>query len=144
MILGRVEDVIAFLEALETLRRENPQRLRHLSQIVPIEKNFSFTLSNFTDRLREIIAPYAEEIENNSTFYIRVRRRGHKGEISSLEVEHEMDTFILETLERAGKQARISFEEPDRIIIIETIENRAGIGLITREMKERYSFIRVK
>lgn len=143
VVLGRVEDVDAFLETLETLRREKPGKLSPLSQIVPLERTFQFDLSDFRDKLKEAISPYMELVENKR-FYVRVKRRGHKGEISSLEVEKEMDAFILESLERTGKQAQINFEDPDKIIIVETIENRAGVGLITREMKEKYPFIKVK
>lgn len=74
----------------------------------------------------------------------RVKRRGHKGELSSLEIEKEMSAFIINALENAGKQAQVNFEDPDKFIIVETIGNRAGVGLITREMRERYPLIRVK
>ena len=51
-----------------------------------------------------------------------------------------MDAFIMESLDRAGKQAQINCEDPDKIIIVETIENRAGVGLVTKEMKGKYAF----
>ncbi len=143
VVIGRVEDVNTFLGTLETMRQEKPEKLRPLSQIVPIERTFQFELSDFKDTLREAISPYVELIEN-SRFYVRVERRGHKGEISSLEVEQEMDAFVLEALKNTGKLAQVSFKYPEKIIIVETIENRAGVGLVTREMKEKYPFIKVK
>jgi tRNA(Ser,Leu) C12 N-acetylase TAN1 len=144
VIVGRVEDVDAFLDALECVLKEHPARLRHLSQIVPIEKTFQFDLSDFKQKLLTVILPYADQMENNCRFYVRVKRRGHKGEISSLEVEQEMAGFILDALEKAGKQAQVKFEDPDKFIIVETIGDRAGVGLITRALRERYPFIRVK
>ncbi|MCL4475506.1 MAG: hypothetical protein M1508_04665 [Nitrospirae bacterium] len=54
-----------------------------------------------------------------------------------------MDAFILESPDRTGKQAQINFGDPHKIIIVETIENRAGVGLITKEMKGKYPFIKV-
>lgn len=143
VVVGRVEDVDTFLETLETLRQEKPEKMRSLSHIVPIERTFQFEISDFRDKLRKAILPYVELVEN-SRFYVRVERRGHKGEISSLEEEQEMDSFILEALKNTGKLAQVSFKDPDKIIIVETIENRAGIGLVTREMKEKYPFIKVK
>jgi len=144
VIIGAVENRDAFLETVESLRREHPGRVRHLSQIVPIEKTFQFDVSDFREKLKEALAPYVEELENECKFYIRVRRRGHKGELSSLEIEKEMSAFIIDALEKAGKKAQIKFEDPDMFIIVETAGNRAGVGLITREMRERYPFIRVK
>jgi tRNA(Ser,Leu) C12 N-acetylase TAN1 len=143
VLLGKVEDVHAFLEQMETLCREQPRKVSPLSQIVPIEKTFEFSPSDFRDGLKEAISPYAENLEN-SKFYVRIKRRGHKGELSSQEIEKEMAAFILDFIGEAGKQAQVSFEDPDKFIIVETIENRAGVGLITREMRERYPFIKVK
>jgi tRNA(Ser,Leu) C12 N-acetylase TAN1 len=144
VIVGKVEKVEAFLEALANTRREHPGRLRHLSQIVPIEKTFPFELSDFKEKLKDAIIAYAEQLENNCRFYVRVKRRGHKGELSSMEIEKEISAFLLDALEKDGKQAQVRFEDPDKFIIVETIGNRTGIGLITRAMRERYPFIRVK
>jgi tRNA(Ser,Leu) C12 N-acetylase TAN1 len=143
VVLGRVEDVDDFLEHLETMRRENPGKPRSLSQVVPVDRTFQFDLSDFNDKLKEVISPYMELMENKR-FCVRVKRRGHKGEISRLEVEKEMDAFIPEALDKTGKQTRINFEDPDKIIIVETIGNQAGVGLTTREMKEKYPVINIK
>ncbi|OGP71316.1 MAG: hypothetical protein A2W09_02455 [Deltaproteobacteria bacterium RBG_16_50_11] len=144
VVLGRVEDVDAFLGALENLREENPIKLNPLSQIVPLEKTFHFDLSDFKDKLKELLSSsYVDRIENKK-FYLRVKRRGHKGEISSLEVEREVADFIMVFLEKAGKKALVNFNDPDCILIVETIGNWAGVGFITKEMKQKYSFVRIK
>ncbi len=143
VLQGYVEDVNPFLQKLESTRRENPDKIAPLSQILPLERTFSFDLSNFMDKLKEAISPYAEKIEGKK-FYVRAKRRGHKGEMSSLEIEKEISSFIFEELQKAGKQAQVSFSDPDVFIIVETIANRAGIAFITREMKEKYPLIRIK
>jgi tRNA(Ser,Leu) C12 N-acetylase TAN1 len=143
VVLGRVKEIDAFLRALENLREENPMKLNPLSQIVPLERTFHFDLSDFKEKLKEILSSYVDRIENKK-FYLRVKRRGHKGEISSLEVEKEVADFIMGALEKAGKKAQVSFKDPDCILIVETIGNWAGVGFITKEMKEKYSFVRIK
>lgn len=140
VLLGHVDDTAEFLDALE---REEPERLRSLSQVVPLEKDFYFELSDIMEKLTDALSPYIEQLENKS-FHVRVSRRGHKGEISSLEIEKELDAFIMGTLAKAGKAAKVDFDDPDLIIIVETIGNWAGVGLISREMKERCHFVRVK
>lgn len=50
----------------------------------------------------------------------------------------------MESLEKAGKKAKVDFDDPDFIIIAETLGNWAGVGLISREMKERCHYIRVR
>jgi tRNA(Ser,Leu) C12 N-acetylase TAN1 len=143
VILGCVADVPAFLEALESIRREAPGRLRSLGQIVPLERNFQFDVADFREKAKEAVLPYIDQLEN-SRFFVRVVRRGHKGEISGMETEKELDGFILESLEDKGKRATVNIEEFEKMIIIETVENRAGVGVITRETKERYPFVKVK
>jgi len=49
----------------------------------------------------------------------------------------------LKNLKRPGKKAQVSFNDPDVVIIVETIANRAAVALITREMKEKYPLIKV-
>lgn len=143
VIVGTVENRGGFLDALNNIIKDDPARLRHLSQIVPIEKTFQFDLQDFREKLQKAVVPFAEQLEDNCKFYVRVKRRGHKGELSSMEIEKEMSAFIIDALEKTGRQARVNFEDPDKFIIVETIGNRAGVGLITREMRERYPFIRI-
>lgn len=143
VLRGHVEDVDLFLGKLELMRQESPGRIDSLSQIVPLEQTFYFELPDFMEKLKETVLPYAERIEDKK-FYVRVKRRGHKGEMSSQEIEKQIAGFILENLEKAGKQAHVNFDEPDIIIVIETIANWAGVTLITKEMKEKYPFVKVK
>ncbi len=143
VVLGHVEDVNLFLEEIELVRQENPDRIGFLSRIVPLEQTFSFDLSDFMDKLKETVLHYVEKVEDKK-FYVRVKRRGHKGEISSHEIETEIAEFFVENLERTGKPAHVSFTDPDFIIVVETVANRGGVGLVTREMKEKYPLIKVK
>jgi len=100
-------------------------------------------MTSLSQILKEAVLPYVEKVEGKK-FYVRAKRRGHKGEMSSLEIEKEISSFIFEELERAGKQAQVSFSDPDVVIIVETIANRAAVALITREMKEKYPLIKMK
>ena len=143
VLQGHVDDVNPFLEKLELMRQENPDRMTSLSQILPLQRTFNFSLSEFIDKLKEAVLPYVEKVEGKK-FYVRVKRRGHKGEMSSLEIEKESSSFIFEKLENAGKQVQVSFSDPDVVIIVETIANRAAVALITREMRGKYPLIRIK
>jgi adenylyl- and sulfurtransferase ThiI len=143
VLQGYVEDVHLLLDKLELMRQENPDKITSLSQILALEQTFTFNLPDFMDKLKETVLPYVEKVEGKK-FYVRVKRRGHKGEMSSLEIEKEISSFIFEKLEEAGKPAQVSFSDPDVIIIVETIANRAGVALVTREMREKYPLIKVK
>jgi len=143
VVLGRVGDMRSFLESLETLRKESPAQLRNLSQIVPLENNFQFDTPDFVAKAKEAISPLVERLENTK-FHVRVKRRGHKGEISSQSVEKELADFVFDLLEKTGKRAEVSFADPDAVVIVETIGNWAGVGLIIKELKERSPLVRLE
>lgn len=142
-LIGLVSDMQAFLENLKGISQADPQTLQALGQVVPIDRTFFFDAANFMERTKEAISPYLELI-GDERIYVRVKRRGYKGKISSLESEKELDEWLLAQLEAAGKQAKIDFEAPDKIIVIEMIQNQCGVGLLTKEMKEKFTFIKIK
>jgi tRNA(Ser,Leu) C12 N-acetylase TAN1 len=143
VILGKVADIEKFLEILRQFWEEKPFLPELLSTVTPVRLIFPFTLENLVERLKEEALILAPEIGDRA-FYVRMKRRGHKGEISSLEVEQALDEYLKAGLTARGHQAHVDFEAPEVILVVETIHNQCGLGLVTREMKERYPFIKVK
>jgi tRNA(Ser,Leu) C12 N-acetylase TAN1 len=73
-----------------------------------------------------------------------MHRRGFKGRLSSQEEEHFLDDYILERLASKGKTtAKIDFSGAERVIAIETVGQRAGLSLWTREQIQRYPFLKL-
>ena len=72
-----------------------------------------------------------------------MHRRGFKGRISSQQEERLLDDAILDSLSAAGTPARITFDDPDAVIDVETVGNQAGASLWTREELNRYPFLGV-
>lgn len=143
VILGKVPDVAGFLETLRRGWEEKPYLPIILSTVIPVRVVFPFTLENLLPQLRERVLDFIPEI-GNAPFYVRMKRRGHKGELSSQEVEQALDPFLLEELAARGLKGHIDFDAPEVILVVETIHNQCGLGLVTREIKERYPFIKVK
>jgi tRNA(Ser,Leu) C12 N-acetylase TAN1 len=46
-------------------------------------------------------------------------------------------------LERGGVYAGVDFREPDVVLAVELIGDRGGIGLVTRELRERHPFVHI-
>ena len=76
-----------------------------------------------------------------SSFHVRMHRRGFKGRLSSQREEQFLDHYILTRLEQEQCSGRITFDDPDAIITVETVGQRAGIALWSREERERYLFL---
>jgi hypothetical protein len=72
---------------------------------------------------------------------VRLRRRGLKGIISTPEEERFLDDALLETLAAAGHPGRIRFDDPDYVLLIETLAGNAGMTLLTGEDLKRYPFL---
>jgi len=142
VILGQVDDQHAFLERLRAERATRLIAFQDLGRVVPIDRTFTFHLEEFLDKAREALRPYLPGLVGKR-FYVRLERRGLKGRIISPEAERSLDVFIQEELGRQGGAAEVDFEHPDAVVVVETIGDRCGVGLLTREALERYDFVRV-
>lgn len=143
VVIGRVENPAVFLETIREKRQQQLIAFQDLGRAVPLDRVFVFHLEEFTERAKTAVFPYVEELAGKR-YYVRLERRGLKGQIVSPEVERELDAFIEQTLAAAGREpARVDFEHPDAVVAVETIGDRCGVGLLTREMLERYDFVRV-
>ena len=143
VVIGKVPDITEFLDILKRAWESQPFLAEFLSTAVPVQLVFPFTLENLLDRLKQEALLFLPEIAEKP-FYVRVKRRGHKGEISSQEIEQALDRFLLDELATQGRGGRIDFQEPEVILMVELLHNQAGLTLITRDMKERYPFLKVK
>lgn len=142
VIIGRVDDPAAFLE---TVREKTARQLiafQDLGRVIPVERVFPFRAEDFVEKVCEAIRPYIEHLADKR-FYVRLERRGLKGKIVSPEAERALDAYIEEELVRQGKSARIDFDHPDAVVVVETIGDRCGVAFLTRELMDRYPFVRV-
>lgn len=48
---------------------------------------------------------------------------------------------LLQALERRGTPGRISFDDPDAILAVDTVSNRAGMALWNRDELRTYPFL---
>lgn len=142
VILGKVPDVGKFFETVKARLEKNPVLPELLSSVTPVRRVFPFTLENLEERLRQEIRALAPEIGGRA-FYVRLKRRGHKGELHSVEVEQALDRLIQEEFCAQGQNCFVDFHRAEVIVVVETVHNQCGVELVTREMKERYPFIKI-
>jgi tRNA(Ser,Leu) C12 N-acetylase TAN1 len=143
VFVGRVKDPSAFLEDLLRREREHPGFLDSVSKIVPVERTFEFSVETFGDCLKEAMLPYAEVIDGGS-FYVRIERRGHIGEIHSQHIEQDIDRMLLEHVTARGQTPTVNFRDPDVILVAETLDDECGVAALPRSLRERFPFIRVR
>ena len=65
-------------------------------------------------------------------------------EIHSADIEVALADYLVELAAARGCTLRTSFRDPDFIVAIETLESQAGVALITRDLRRRYPFVKVR
>ena len=141
VLVMRIADVRPFLDLLREEAERDPKSVLPLARVMPVIQTFDFhTPSEFEIKARQAVCAWLPSLGGKS-FYLRMHRRGFKGKLSGMEEERFLDTYLLEALEMAGTKGRISFEDPDAVIALETLGPRAGLSLWTRQELKRYPLL---
>jgi hypothetical protein len=136
-----VTDMAAFLQEFAAAVQESPGILNAMSHVVPFDQVFAFeNAAKFEAKSREIALSYVPQLAGKS-FHVRLRRRGLKGIISTPEEERFLDDVLLGALAAAGNPGRIRFDDPDYVLLIETVAGSGGAALWTGEDLKRYPFL---
>jgi tRNA(Ser,Leu) C12 N-acetylase TAN1 len=143
VLVMRVDDIPQLLESLRDRVEVVPGIFNYIARVVPATHTFNFqSPETFEEKAWEIVARWAQVLGNKG-FHVRMRRRGFKGRLSSMDEERFLDEFLLGVLERAGTPGHINFADPDYIISVETLGTRAGFSLWSREELQRYQFLKI-
>jgi len=139
----RVEDPPSFLKRLATLCETVPDILKAISRAMPATVVIDFqSAEEFEAKARDAVLAWTPALANKS-FHVRMHRRGFKELMSSQVEERFLDKALLAALQEADTPGRITFEDPDVIIDVETVNQRAGLSLWTREDLQRYPFLKL-
>lgn len=141
--IGRVDVTAAFLETVREAQADNEEWTRYLARLIPIERTFHFDAQGFVERLKEAVAPFAERM-GAGDFCMRIERRGMLGQLHSQEAEREVADYLVDLLQSRGQQLGTDFDDPDWIVVCETVSAEAGVALLNRETRQRYDFVQVR
>jgi len=135
------EDPEVFLDALETVLADKPYLRTCISRLMTVERTFSVDPIVFGQQLETEIVPFLDRLAGR-TFHVRLERRGHKGRIHSKDCEVRLGSFIYDHLDARGLKPVVKFDDPDAIIVVEIIDDRAGMRLLTRDDRTRHPLLR--
>jgi tRNA(Ser,Leu) C12 N-acetylase TAN1 len=139
----RVEDVAAFPDEMQMLAKSIPSLEDSVARAVPSVHVFRFQSPDELEaKAKEVVTQWLPELAGKS-FHVRMHRRGFKGRISSQHEERFLDEILLTSLDKHGAPGRISFDDPDVIIDLETIGQRAGLSMWTRAQRLRYPLLKL-
>ena len=141
ILVLRSGDPLQLLDALRQQAEGSPSSIACLARVVPVTVTFGFqTPTEFEELARQAVGTFLSSLGGKS-FHLRMHRRGFKGRLSGMEEEQFLDNYLLDALQRAGNPGRISFNNPDAIVALETVGQRAGLSLWNREELDRYPIL---
>jgi tRNA(Ser,Leu) C12 N-acetylase TAN1 len=141
VLVMKVEDPAAFMRWLTERVAREPGLCNLISRVVPAGQAFDFhSAEEFEAKAREAVLDLMPRLAGKS-FHVRMYRRGFKRRLSAHEEERRLGAVLFDALQAAGTPARIEFDDPDATVVIETVGERAGVSLFTREDREGCPFL---
>lgn len=143
VLLLEVGSVRNFLEAFNNRLAEKASAIENFSRISPVTWTFAFqSVTEFEAKAKEIVLGWLSELAGKS-FYVDMHRLGFKGQISTDNEEDFLDRTILEELEKIGSLGAVDFEDPDVLIVVETLSHQAGLSYWTRQDLQNYPWLKL-
>ena len=143
ILVMKVDNIRNFLETLREWVQDDPHILSLISRVMPVTHTFNFqSADEFEEKATEAASKWVSMLADRS-FHVRMHRRGFKEKMASNEEERFLDDFFLNALKKEGNEGNISFQNPDAIVVVETVGGRAGMSIWTREDLDRYPFLRL-
>jgi len=142
VLLMKAEDPVALLAAIEDKTEKSTALYDAISRVAPALRSVAFhSAEELRENLKPILFEWAPRLAGSS-FHVRLHHRGGRLELRTPDAERLFDDLLLEATKAAGTPARISFTDPDAVIAIDTVDDRAGIALWTREDLARHRLLR--
>jgi tRNA(Ser,Leu) C12 N-acetylase TAN1 len=141
VLVGKVEDRVVFLETLRTAQQTGARWMLNLARVIPVDRRFHFTPQTLSQQLKEAAASLLRPIPGRS-FHVRLERRGLAGCVPTQQIEREVADYVFELAAAQGIELHGDFHDPDFVVAAETLEEEGGLGLIRRDIRTRYPFVR--
>ncbi len=142
VLLGWVPEPSAFFSTLAEILERKPFVHNWLGKAVPIAVTLPVCVDSFAQDVENQLSHLLEQLSGKS-FYVRVERRGHKGQLHTHALEQQLGDYLWDQLQRRDHHPTVSFNDPDVVVIVEIAGQTAGIGVIPRRLREEFSFIKL-
>ena len=139
----KVDDPVRVLEAIESKTHESTALYDAISRVSPATHNFGFQSAEvFLEKTKRLLVEWSPRLTGRS-FHVRLHRRGPRyDDLGTQETERSLDEVVLGATTALGKPGKLSFTDPDVVIAIDTIDDRAGVALWTRDDLARHRLLR--
>jgi tRNA(Ser,Leu) C12 N-acetylase TAN1 len=138
----KVDDPVQVLEAIELKTQESTALYDAISRVSPAIHGFDFqSAEEFLTKAKSLLVESSPRLAGRS-FHVRFHRRGQKYELGTQQTERLLNEAILDATTKLGAPGKLSFTDPDAVIAIDAIDERAGVALWTRDDLARHRLLR--
>jgi len=142
VIIGQVAAVPEFCRALVAELDRRPYAQAWLGKVLPVHRTFPVDVGTFAEDAEAALAAVVDLVGARS-FHVRVERRGHKGILSTRDLELRFGDYVWGALEAHGICPTVAFDDPEVVVAIEIAGDVAGISLIFRELRIEFPFVKI-
>ena len=143
VVLVAVDDVGTFADALLKAIADDPPVGRSLARVLPAQHTFHYeSLGDLEAITRQLLDDWMQDLEG-VTFHVRCHRRGRVNDLDAAEEEDFLGDAILRGLSERGISGRVTFDDPDFVVDVETLNDEAAISMWTRDDLSAYPFLRI-
>ena len=133
----------ALLIAVREALAAEPLLPTALAKVVPVETIVRFDPMTAADTFATAAEPLLDRLAGRS-FFVRLERRGMKGRLHTPTLERELGDRVWKALEARGHTPRVDFRDPDAVLVVETVGDEAGVGVVTRPMRTEFPFVKIR
>jgi tRNA(Ser,Leu) C12 N-acetylase TAN1 len=142
VLVLKVEEGMSFLKAVERQTEESPALYDTIARVAPAMRNFEFwSAEEFKERAISVLREWTQQLAGRS-FHVRLHRRGARQDLRTPDTEKFLNDVVLAATTESGMPGRVSFTDPDIVVAIDTVDDRAGMALWTREDLARHRLLR--
>jgi tRNA(Ser,Leu) C12 N-acetylase TAN1 len=140
VLVHEVGDPTALLD--QNGETKSPALYDAISRVAPAMRGFDFESEEaFEKEGKSIILEWSPRLAGRS-FHVRLHRRGGKHAVRTPDLERLFGDALLAATATSGMPGSISFTDPAFVIVIDTIDDRAGLALWSREDLSRHRLLR--
>jgi tRNA(Ser,Leu) C12 N-acetylase TAN1 len=133
ILLMNVDNPLDVLGTIERKSDEIPALYDAIARIAPATRTFEFrSADEFREKAQSILREWSPQLIGRS-FHVRLHRRGDRRRLPTPDIEKFLDDVILSLTSEGGKPAHISFTDPDVVISVDTVDDRAGLAMWTHD-----------
>ncbi len=143
VLVMRADNPMSALEAIERETEKSTALYDSISRVAPAVRTVDFhSAAELFEKLKPILIEWSPRLTASSVHVRLHRRDGSRHDVRTPDAERLLDDLLLDATAAAGSPCKISFTQPDAVIAIDTIDNRAGLGLWTREDLAHHRLLR--